>query len=53
MMAGKGEKGGRRKHTPIEMSLLGEIIVRVAVRVNRAVQLLKSHERLDEFVVGV
>jgi hypothetical protein len=35
------------------MGLRGELVVRVAVGVDGAVQLLKGHQRRDEFVVGV
>jgi hypothetical protein len=35
------------------MSLLRELVVRVAVGVNRAIQLLKRHERVNKGVVGV
>lgn len=35
------------------MSLFGEFVVRVTVSVDRLVQLLKGHESVDQFVVGV
>ncbi|KAH6605680.1 hypothetical protein Trco_004833 [Trichoderma cornu-damae] len=35
------------------MSLLCKLVVRVAVCVNGLVQLLKSHEGVDQFIVGV
>jgi hypothetical protein len=49
-----GERGkGVEGLTPIQMRLLGYIIVRVAVRVDRAVQLFECHEGLHQLVVGV
>lgn len=47
------EGKGSREHTAVEMGLLGELVVRVAVGVDRAVQLLEGHQGCDEFVVGV
>jgi hypothetical protein len=35
------------------MGLLGKLVVRVTVRINRAVELLKRHEGVHEFVVGM
>lgn len=35
------------------MGLLGKLIVRVTVRVDRAVELLKRHEGVHEFVVSM
>lgn len=35
------------------MSLLGQLVVGIAVGVDRAVELLEGHECLDELVVGV
>lgn len=45
--------GGNNKHTSVHMRLLRQLIIRVTVRVNRAVQLLECHERHDELIVGV
>ncbi len=39
--------------TSVEVRLLGNLIVRVAVGVNGLVELLIRHERVDELVVGV
>lgn len=38
--------------TSIDVSLLGQIVVRVTVGVDGSVELLKSHEGRDELVVG-
>lgn len=38
--------------TSVHVSLLGKFIVGVTVGVDRAVELLKSHERRDKLVVG-
>ena len=35
------------------MGLLGKLIIRVTVRIDRAVELLKRHEGVHEFVVGM
>jgi hypothetical protein len=43
----------RGTHTAIEVSLFGYLIIRVTVRINRAVQLLKCHESSDKLVVGM
>ena len=39
--------------TAIEVGLLSHLIIRVAVRVNRAVKLLKSHQCSYQPIVGV
>ena len=39
--------------TPVEMCLLREIIVRVTISVDGAVQLLKGHESMHQLVVGM
>lgn len=44
---------GEEEHTAIQVRLLSQLVVRVAVGVNRAIQLLECHERRDELVVGV
>lgn len=44
---------GPDRHTSVKVSLLGELVVGVAVRVNRAVQLLECHQRRDELIVCV
>lgn len=44
--------GSPLRLTSVHMSLLGKFIVGVTVGVNRAVELLKSHERRDKLVVG-
>lgn len=41
------------KPTSIHVSLFGQLIIRVTVRVNRAIQLLKCHEGHDELVIGM
>lgn len=56
--AGTGAKGARSPKmgswpTSVNMSLLGEFIVRIAVGVNGLVQLLKGHEGMHKLVVGV
>lgn len=48
---GRGEEVGR--HTSVHVSLFSQFVVRVAVRVNRAVELLECHEGCDKLVVGV
>lgn len=45
--------GSGCKPTSIHVSLFGQLIIRVTVRVNRAVQLLECHERHDELVIGM
>lgn len=47
---GKGRLG---RLTSVEVRLLGQLVVRVAVGVDGAVELLKGHKRLDQLVVGV
>ena len=43
----------RGSPTSIEMRLLGQLVVRIAVGIEGVVQLLKRHERVDELVVGM
>lgn len=39
--------------TSVHVSLFGQLIIRVTVRVDRAIQLLECHERHDQLVVGM
>lgn len=42
-----------QKLTPIHVCLFGQFVIRVAVSVDRTVELLKGHEGHDEFVIGM
>jgi hypothetical protein len=44
---------GCRGVTAVEVGLVSHLVVRVAVGIDGAVELLEGHQRGDQFVVGV
>lgn len=51
MLLGRGEENFESIRTPIQVRLLSQLVVRVAVRINRLIHLLVGHQSMDKLVV--